>query len=42
MTTGATCAELPNQTVSAPNGVAYVYRDAGEGGVPLILLEHFR
>jgi hypothetical protein len=42
MTTGETYAEIRNQMVSAPNGVAYVYRDAGEGGVPLILLQHFR
>jgi hypothetical protein len=42
MTTGETCAELSNKTVSAANGVEYVYRDAGEGGVPLVLLQHFR
>jgi len=28
--------------VSAPTGVDYAYRDAGEGGVPLVLLQHFR
>ena len=33
---------LPNKLVSAPNGVDYAYRDAGEGGLPLILLQHFR
>ncbi len=33
---------LPNKLVSAPNGVEYAYRDAGEGDVPLILLQHFR
>ncbi len=33
---------LPNRLVSAPNGVDYAYRDAGEGDVPLILLQHFR
>jgi pimeloyl-ACP methyl ester carboxylesterase len=33
---------LPNKLVSAPNGVDYAYRDAGEGDVPLILLQHFR
>jgi hypothetical protein len=42
MKTGETYAELSNQTVSAANGVEYVYRDAGEGGVPLVLLRHFR
>jgi len=33
---------LPNKLVSAPNGVDYAYRDAGEGDVPLVLLQHFR
>ena len=35
---------LPNKLVSATNGVEYAYRDAGEGrgGVPLVLLNHFR
>jgi pimeloyl-ACP methyl ester carboxylesterase len=33
---------LPNKIVSAPNGVDYAYRDAGEGDVPLVLLQHFR
>src|SRR5258708_17867026 len=42
MTTGETYEELSNQTVSAANGVEYVYRDSGEGGVPLVLLQHFR
>jgi pimeloyl-ACP methyl ester carboxylesterase len=42
MTTGETYAELSNQTVSAANGVEYMYRDVGEGGVPLVLLQHFR
>jgi hypothetical protein len=42
MTTGETYAELSNQTVNAANGVEYVYRDAGGGGVPLVLLQHFR
>ena len=31
---------LPNQVVSAPNGVDYAYRDAGAGELPLILLQH--
>ncbi|HMD25654.1 MAG TPA: hypothetical protein VKH61_16275, partial [Streptosporangiaceae bacterium] len=36
--------QLPNQSVSAANGVNYVYRDTGdgEGVVPLVLLQHFR
>jgi pimeloyl-ACP methyl ester carboxylesterase len=36
--------ELPNQLVSAANGVDYAYRDTGGGevGVPLVLLQHFR
>jgi hypothetical protein len=37
--------ELANETVSAANGVDYAYRDTGggsEGGVPLVLLQHFR
>src|SRR5712671_946103 len=42
MTTGETYEELSNQTVRAANGVEYVYRDSGEGGVPLVLLQHFR
>jgi pimeloyl-ACP methyl ester carboxylesterase len=34
---------LPNKLVSTANGVDYAYRDTGgEGGVPLILLQHFR
>jgi hypothetical protein len=36
--------QLPNQQVSAANGVDYAYRDTGggEGGAPLVLLQHFR
>ena len=36
--------ELPNQLVSAANGVDYACRDTGggEGAVPLVLLQHFR
>jgi pimeloyl-ACP methyl ester carboxylesterase len=34
--------EAPNQTISAANGVAYVYREVGTGPVPLVLLQHFR
>jgi hypothetical protein len=37
-------ASLPNELISAPNGVDYAYRDTGggEGGVPLVLFQHFR
>src|SRR5215469_10559233 len=36
--------QLPNQRVSAANGVDYAYRDTGgsEDGLPLVLLQHFR
>jgi pimeloyl-ACP methyl ester carboxylesterase len=36
--------ELANEQVSAANGVDYAYRDTGggEGGMPLVLLQHFR
>ena len=37
-----TYAEFPNKLVSAVNGVDYAYREAGDGGVPLVLLQHFR
>jgi pimeloyl-ACP methyl ester carboxylesterase len=37
-----TYAELLNKLVSAANGVDYAYREAGDGGVPLVLLQHFR
>ncbi|HXZ77844.1 MAG TPA: alpha/beta hydrolase, partial [Streptosporangiaceae bacterium] len=33
---------LPNELVSAPNGVDHAYRDAGQGDVPLVLFQHFR
>ncbi|HEY2589464.1 MAG TPA: alpha/beta hydrolase [Tepidisphaeraceae bacterium] len=33
---------LPNKLISAPGGVEYAYREAGEGERPLILLQHFR
>jgi pimeloyl-ACP methyl ester carboxylesterase len=33
---------LPNKLVSAPRGVDYAYREAGQGELPLILLQHFR
>src|SRR5262245_12531545 len=38
----ATYSSLPNKLVSAANGIDYAYRDAGEGAVPLVLLQHFR
>lgn len=35
--------ELANERVGAANGVDYAYRaTGGEGGVPLVLLQHFR
>jgi pimeloyl-ACP methyl ester carboxylesterase len=37
-----TYAEFPNKLVRAANGVDYAYREAGDGGVPLVLLQHFR
>ncbi len=38
----ATYSELPNKLVSAANGIDYAYREAGQGTVPLVLLQHFR
>ena len=38
----AAYSSLPNKLVSAPNGIGYAYRDAGEDAVPLVLLQHFR
>ncbi|MER6253419.1 alpha/beta hydrolase [Streptomyces sp. NPDC001584] len=35
-------AQAPIATVSAANGIEYAYREVGEGGVPLLLLMHFR
>jgi pimeloyl-ACP methyl ester carboxylesterase len=35
----ATCS---NTVVSAANGIDYVYRETGDGGIPLLLLQHFR
>jgi pimeloyl-ACP methyl ester carboxylesterase len=32
----------PNQRVTATNGIAYAYRELGEGATPLVLLQHFR
>lgn len=37
-----TYAEAPTRKVSAANGIEYAYREVGEGGVPLMLLMHFR
>src|SRR5260370_14619891 len=37
-----TYAELPNKLVSGANGVDFGYREAGEGTVPVVLLQHFR
>jgi pimeloyl-ACP methyl ester carboxylesterase len=37
-----TYTEFPNKLLSAANGVDYAYREAGDGGVPLVLLQHFR
>ena len=37
--------DLPNKRVRAANGIDYAYRDTGpaaSGGVPLVLLQHFR
>ncbi len=34
--------DLPTEIVRATNGVEYAYRQAGESGVPLVLLQHFR
>ena len=35
---------LPNKLAKAANGIDYAYRDTGggEGGVPVVLLQHFR
>ncbi|GGS15735.1 alpha/beta hydrolase [Streptomyces nojiriensis] len=35
-------AQAPIRTVAAANGIEYAYREVGEGGVPLVLLMHFR
>ena len=34
--------QLPNELVSAANGIDYAYRDTGGSGLPLVLLQHFR
>ncbi len=37
-----TYSELPNKVARGANGIDYIYRDAGDGPVPLVLLQHFR
>ena len=41
---GTAYPELPNELVSAANGIDYAYRDNGgrDSTVPLVLLQHFR
>ena len=34
--------QVPNELVSAANGIDYAYRDTGGSGLPLVLLQHFR
>jgi pimeloyl-ACP methyl ester carboxylesterase len=33
---------LPNKLVAAEGGIDFAYREAGEGDLPLVLLQHFR
>jgi pimeloyl-ACP methyl ester carboxylesterase len=40
--TTASFSELANERISAEGGVEYAYRAAGEGSIPLVLLQHFR
>ena len=44
MTVAATVtyADVRTQRVAADNAIEYAYRDLGHGGVPLVLLQHFR
>jgi pimeloyl-ACP methyl ester carboxylesterase len=37
-----TYSAAPNKLVRAANGIDYAYREAGDGKIPLILLQHFR
>ena len=37
-----TYSELPNKVARGANGIDYIYRDAGDGPVPMVLLQHFR
>ena len=40
---GGSYSGLPDKLAKAANGIDYAYRDTGgEGGVPLVLLQHFR
>jgi pimeloyl-ACP methyl ester carboxylesterase len=44
-TEALTYTQLPNKRVTAANGIDYTYRDmdqAGDGAIPLVLLQHFR
>jgi pimeloyl-ACP methyl ester carboxylesterase len=34
--------DCPTKTIGASNGIDYVYRELGDGPVPLVLLQHFR
>jgi pimeloyl-ACP methyl ester carboxylesterase len=34
--------EATNKIISAASGIDYAYRDVGDGGVPVVLLQHFR
>jgi pimeloyl-ACP methyl ester carboxylesterase len=34
--------EAPNKFISTTGGIDYVYRDVGDGAVPVVLLQHFR
>jgi pimeloyl-ACP methyl ester carboxylesterase len=38
----STYSSLPNERVSAANGVEYAYRETGRADLPLVLLQHFR
>jgi pimeloyl-ACP methyl ester carboxylesterase len=42
LTTGPDYMSSPNKSVSASSGIVYAYRDVGDGGPPLVLLQHFR
>ena len=44
MATSDVYSGLPNKRVRAANGIDYAYRDtgAGDGGVPVVLFQHFR
>jgi len=37
-----TYTDASTQRITAENGIEYAYRDIGDGGVPLVLLQHFR